>query len=84
MVAACRALETAPKCHLERVPAHLNDDSARRAVYERVGMDSFKQFQDVRAEDHPDGAGILDAVLAGGWTHLNRRPRPKPRTIRAV
>lgn len=116
-------LETAPKCRLERVPADLNDTSARRAVYERVGMepalmiteglltylpgelvralasepptmcgvrywlmdlaspamaqavgmDSFKQVQDVRAEDHLDGAGILDAVLSNGWTNIDRR-----------
>jgi methyltransferase (TIGR00027 family) len=38
-----------------------------------VGMDSFQQIQDVRAADHLDGAGILEAIQKKGWSFLHQR-----------
>jgi methyltransferase (TIGR00027 family) len=38
-----------------------------------VGMDSFRQIQDVRAAEHLDGDGILAAMRKHGWSFLHQR-----------
>jgi len=48
-------------------------DIATREVSLRVRMNSFESIQRMRAEDHLDGAQILDAVHRNGWTSLRHR-----------
>lgn len=48
-------------------------DITSPAFAERVGMDTFRSVQDVRAATHLDGARILGTMNRNGWKFVQRR-----------